>query len=142
MKSPMNASEFEVDETRVLGRGALGVLCRGRRLSDLQDVAVRLLPEDFAADPAFALRFPNELAALACLKGDRFVSVLGAGTLKGRHFFATELVQGEDLARHLAKGARFTTEDILQIAQGIGEALQAASRFKIFHGRLRPNVSR
>ena len=139
MKAPLDTSEFEIDETRVLGRGALGVLCRGRRLSDRQEVAVRLLPEDLAADPDFALRFPHEMAAIALLKGESFVSVLGAGTLKGRLFFATELVEGEALSRHLAKGARFTTEDILHVAQGIGEALQAASRCKIFHGRLRPS---
>ncbi len=132
-------AEFEVDESRVLGQGVLGPLLFGRRISDARNVALRFLAEDLTRDPAFDASFKRLMEGLGALKGEGIVSVLGHGLLAGRAFFASELIEGESLFRHLSGGARFTTEDILHVARGIGEALRDAGKAGFCHGRLRPS---
>jgi hypothetical protein len=50
-----------------------------------------------------------------------------------------ELVEGEDLAGLLQKGRRFTVDEILHVAEGVGGALRAAWKYKIVHRDIKPS---
>jgi serine/threonine protein kinase len=50
-----------------------------------------------------------------------------------------ERVDAEDLARQIAAGAKFSTDDLLRIGEGVGRALRAAHRLNLVHYDLRPS---
>lgn len=133
------AFDYEILEDQILGQGDTGILCRGRQRSAGRDVLIKLLRREFNADPETAGRLRREAESAGRLRDPSVVQVLGAGSWKGRLFWAMEPVEGQSLAAYLREGHRFTTEEILHVAEGVGQALRAAARLGVLHGALRPS---
>jgi serine/threonine protein kinase len=126
-QSPLliDGTEFEIFEKEILGQGAHGVLYRGRERSSSRSVAVRVLPPAAPAAPLLT-RLRNHRERLAPLEGDGIVPILGSGEWRGKAFYAMELVQGESLATCIGQSHRFTTDEIIHVAEGLGGSLRAA----------------
>src|SRR5512134_2596411 len=88
-----------------LGAGGMGEVYRARDTRLDRDVAVKILPEAFAADVERVARFEREAKVLASLNHPNIAIIHGLEYADGAHALAMELVEGEDLAQRLVSGA-------------------------------------
>src|SRR6185503_20586437 len=123
--SLIDGTEFEIFEKDILGHGAHGVLYRGRERTSSRNVAVRVLSADGQAAPLLT-RLRRHADVTASLEPDGIVPILGSGEWRGKIFYAMDLVQGESLASCMGQAHRFTTDEIIHVAEGIAGALKAA----------------
>jgi Tol biopolymer transport system component len=128
--------------TAAIGTGGMGEVYRATDTTLGRDVAIKVLPPDFAQDPERLARFEREARLLASLNHPNIAHVYGfeSATLPGgstAHFLAMEFVEGEDLADRLNRGP-IPLEDALPIARQIAEALEEAHEGGIVHRDLKP----
>ncbi len=80
-----------------LGAGGMGEVWRARDHDLHRDVAVKFLPEKFAADPTRFSRFIQEALAASKLNHPNIVTIHDARETSGLHYIVMELVEGETL---------------------------------------------
>jgi serine/threonine-protein kinase len=120
-----------------LGEGGMGQVWKAIDTSLDRPVAIKVLPDAFAADPDRLARFEQEARVLASLSHPGIAAVYSVHAHEGTRFLAMEMVEGEDLARVLARG-RMSQEDALAIAIQIAAALEAAHDAGVVHRDLKP----
>ena len=101
-----------------------------------RDVALKVLPEAFAADKDRVARFEREARTLASLNHPNIAQIYDVGT-SGALYLAMELVTGEDLAERLRRGP-LPVPEALAVALQIALALEAAHDLGIIHRDLKP----
>src|SRR6185436_13278336 len=121
---------YEVREP--LGKGGMGEVYRARDTALGRDVALKILPELFAADADRLARFEREAQALASLNHPNIAQVYaiaaippGPGATSGGRAIVMELVEGEDLSERLEHGP-IPLDEVLPLARQIAFALEAA----------------
>jgi eukaryotic-like serine/threonine-protein kinase len=108
-----------------------------------RDVALKVLPDAFAADPERAARFDGEAQALAALNHPNIAQIYDSGTVTNASgkpdvvFLVMELVAGEDLSARTGRGA-ISLSEAVPIARQIAMALEAAHAAGIIHRDLKP----
>jgi eukaryotic-like serine/threonine-protein kinase len=120
-----------------LGAGGMGEVYRGRDTKLNRDVAIKILPEAFAADPDRLQRFSREAQTLAALNHTHIAQIYGVEDSSGVRALVMELVEGEDLAQRIARGP-IAVAEALPIARQIADALEAAHERGIIHRDLKP----
>jgi Tol biopolymer transport system component len=115
----------------------MGQVYRARDTKLNRDVALKVLPDSFANDPDRLARFQREAQVLASLNHPNIAHIHGLEDNGGVRALVMELVEGEDLAQRLARGA-IPIEEALPIAKQIAEALEAAHEQGIIHRDLKP----
>jgi serine/threonine protein kinase len=120
-----------------LGKGGMGEVYRARDTRLGRDVAIKVLPETFAKDPARLARFEREARLLASVNHPAIAAIYGVEDLEGVPCIVMELVPGETLSEKLAEGA-LSLEESLAIARQIAEALEAAHERGLVHRDLKP----
>ena len=120
-----------------LGAGGMGEVYRARDTRLDRDVAIKILPEAFAADAERVARFQREAKVLASLNHPHIAAIYGLEDADGVKALVMELVEGEDLAQRMARGA-IPLDEALPIAKQIAEALEAAHEQGIIHRDLKP----
>ncbi len=123
--------------TSPLGEGGMGVVYRATDSKLKREVAIKVLPEAFAADAERLARFEREAQLLAQLQHPNIASIYGLEESGGVRALVLELVEGEDLSERLKRGA-LPLEEALAIARQIAEALEAAHEKGIVHRDLKP----
>jgi len=123
--------------TAKLGEGGMGVVYRAHDERLARDVAIKVLPEEVAGDPHRLARFEREAKLLASLNHQYIATLHGLEEDDGRRFLVMELVEGEDLAGVLARGA-IPIDDALAMALQIAGGLEAAHEQGIVHRDLKP----
>src|SRR5512141_1661981 len=88
-----------------LGAGGMGEVYRARDTRLERDVAIKVLPESFAADPERLRRFEQEARAVAALNHPNILSVHDIGEQGATHYMVSELLDGETLRQKFASGA-------------------------------------
>jgi serine/threonine-protein kinase len=108
-----------------------------------REVALKVLPAEFAADADRLARFEREARVLASLNHPGIAHLYGfehVGDPSSRsptHFLVMELVEGEDLAERLKRGA-LGVDEAVTIATRVAEALEEAHEKGIVHRDLKP----
>ena len=129
-----------------LGAGGMGEVWRATDTKLGRDVALKVLPADFAADPERLARFEREAKVLASLNHPNIATLFGLETADNTNagngteitiFLVMELVDGEDLSETIARGP-VSVDDAIPIASQIAEALEAAHEQGIVHRDLKP----
>jgi len=120
-----------------IGAGGMGEVYRARDTKLDRDVAIKVLPEAFAADPERTARFQREAKTLASLNHPHIAAIYGIEESGGTHALVMELIEGEDLSQRIARGP-IPIEEALPIAKQIAEALEAAHEQGIIHRDLKP----
>ncbi|MCA9195131.1 MAG: protein kinase [Planctomycetales bacterium] len=98
---PRQLGEYRV--IRQIARGGIGIVFEAEQLSLSRRVALKILPFAALYDATQVARFRNEALAAARLRHPNIVSVYEVGLDQGTHFYAMELVRGQDLSRLLAR---------------------------------------
>jgi serine/threonine-protein kinase len=121
----------------LLGKGGMGEVYRAKDQKLGRDVAIKVLPEEFAKDADRIARFQREAKLLASLNHSNIASIYGLEESDGTHFLVLELIEGDTLADRLKRGA-IPVEDALKLALQIAEALEAAHEKGVIHRDLKP----
>jgi Tol biopolymer transport system component len=115
----------------------MGEVYRARDTTLHRDVALKVLPDLFAADPERLARFTREAQTLAALNHSNIAQLYGFEEAGGTRALVMELVEGEDLAARIARGP-IPLDDALGIARQVADALGAAHEQGIIHRDLKP----
>ncbi len=115
----------------------MGVVYRATDSKLKREVAIKVLPEEFAADAERLARFEREAQLLAQLQHPNIASIYGLEESGGVRALVMELVEGEDLSERLKRGP-LPVDEALAVARQIAEALEAAHEKGIVHRDLKP----
>ena len=115
----------------------MGEVYRARDTKLGRDVALKILPELFAADPDRLARFKREAQVLASLNHPHIAAIYEFEDAAGVHALVLELVEGPTLADRIAEGP-IPLDEALPIARQIAEALETAHEHGIIHRDLKP----
>jgi serine/threonine-protein kinase len=122
-----------------LGAGGMGEVYRARDARLQRDVAIKILPESFAADADRRARFGREARVLASLNHPHIATLYGVEDTAHGQVLVMELVEGETLADRLSRtGAGTPVRETLAIAQQVAAALETAHERGIVHRDLKP----
>ncbi|MFD3518728.1 protein kinase [Streptomyces sp. NPDC058657] len=120
-----------------LGTGGMGTVFLGRSPSGRQ-VAVKLVHEQYAADPVFRIRFRQEVAAARRVSGAFTAPVVDADPEAPRPWMATQFVPGPTLAEQLHRHGPLSGAELRKLALGLVEALRDIHRAGVVHRDLKP----
>ena len=123
--------------TEHIGSGGMGDVYLARDSKLGRDVAIKILPPQFSADPERRARFAREARLLATLNHPHIGAIYGLEEADGLTALVLELVEGETLADRLERGALPLSHSITIAAQ-IADALDAAHEKGIVHRDLKP----
>ena len=125
------------DVTALIGEGGMGQVYRATDTQLGRDVALKILPDAFAADPDRLARFQREAQVLASLNHPGIAAIYGIEKSDDTQALVLELVEGPTLADRIAKGP-IPLEEALPIARQIAAALEAAHEAGVIHRDLKP----
>ena len=125
------------DVTTLLGEGGMGQVWQATDRQLNRQVALKILPDAFAADPDRLARFTREAQILASLNHPNIAAIYGIEEAEGTRALVLELVEGPTLADRIAKG-QIPLDEALPIAKQIAEALEAAHEAGVIHRDLKP----
>ena len=120
-----------------LGAGGMGEVYRARDARLSRDVAIKILPASFSADPDRLARFAQESRAAAALNHPNILSIYDIGEEHGAPYVVSELLEGETLRDRLRDGA-IPSRKTIDYAQQIASGLAAAHEKGIVHRDLKP----
>ncbi|MGB6431390.1 MAG: protein kinase [Candidatus Acidiferrales bacterium] len=121
-----------------VGAGGMGEVYQAHDTKLGRDVAIKILPEGFARDPARLSRFQREAKMLASLNHPNIATIFGLEDANGVNYLVMELVPGETLADRIGRDGAIPVVEALNIAKQIAEALEAAHEKGIIHRDLKP----
>src|SRR5437588_8356106 len=124
--------------TALLGKGGMGEVYRARDAKLKRDVAIKILPDEFAGDSDRIARFQREAEALAALNHQNIGAIYDLQEANSTRFLILELVEGDTLADIITKRGALPVEEALQVAKQICEALEAAHEKGVVHRDLKP----
>src|SRR5580693_3439143 len=124
--SPQTIAHYRI--VAKLGEGGMGEVWRATDTKLGRDVAIKLLPEAFAASPDRMARFTREAQVLASLNHPNIAAIYGVE----ERALVMELVEGENLRGPLP------TATALAYARQIADALDAAHEKGVVHRDLKP----
>jgi serine/threonine protein kinase len=128
-------SHYEISS--LIGRGGMGEVYRAKDQKLGRDVAIKVLPEEFARDTERVARFQREAKLLASLNHPDIAAIHGLEESDGTHFLVLELVEGDALSDRIKAGP-IPVEEALKLALQIAEALEAAHERGVIHRDLKP----
>jgi Tol biopolymer transport system component len=123
--------------TNQIGKGGMGEVFHAKDQKLGRDVAIKVLPDEFAKDADRVARFQREAKVLASLNHPNIAAIHGLEESGGTNFLVLELVEGETLADQLKRGP-IPVEESLKLALQIAEALEAAHEKGVIHRDLKP----
>ncbi len=121
-----------------IGQGGMGVVWKAVDTTLDRDVAIKILPDKFAADATRLARFEREAKILASLSHPGIASIYSLHEAEGLRFLAMEFVEGEVLTRRIPEGG-VPFDELLAIALALSDAVALAHKRGITHRDLKPD---
>jgi serine/threonine protein kinase len=106
-------------ESALLGKSGMGEVYKAKDQKLDRDVAIKVLPEEFAKDADRVARFQREAKLLASLNHPNIASIYGLEESDGTHFPVLELIEGDTPADRFKRGA-------IPVEESLKSALQTA----------------
>ena len=108
----MRLGPYELGEP--LGAGGMGEVYRARDTRLGRDVAIKLLPQDFAKDEDRLRRFQLEAQATGTLNHPNILTIFDIGSHEGTPYVVSELLEGATLGEELeTAGCRLGSPSIM-----------------------------
>jgi len=120
-----------------LGAGGMGEVYRAHDSRLNREVAIKLLPPEFANNEDRLRRFEHEAQATSALNHPNILTVYDVGEYEGSPFIVAELLEGEELRERLNQGS-IPLRKVTEYAQQIVNGLSAAHERGIVHRDLKP----
>ena len=131
----LNVAHYRVLER--IGVGGMGEVYLARDTKLDRHVAIKLLSDEFNRNPDRLHRFIQEARAASALNHPNILTIYEVGETEGKHYIATEFIEGETL-RHCIQHQTLKTRDALDAIVQIASALAAAHQAGIIHRDIKP----
>ena len=128
-------AHYEIIEP--IGKGGMGEVYRALDTKLDRDVAVKVLPDEFAKDKERLARFEREAKLLASLNHPNIASIYGLEESDGVKALVLEHIEGPTLAERIAEGP-IPVEEAIAIGGQIAEALEAGHEAGVVHRDVKP----
>jgi Tol biopolymer transport system component len=123
--------------TSKIGAGGMGEVYRARDTRLDREVAIKILPANYATDADRLKRFEQEARATSALNHPNILTVYDIGTHEGSPYIVAELLAGQELRDQLNEGL-LSERKAIDYAQQIAQGLAAAHNKGITHRDLKP----
>ena len=134
---PQTLGDYQL--VRKIGQGGMGAVYEALQVRLNRTVALKILPAKSTQDRGFLERFYREAQAAAALNHPNIIQVYDIAEDQGHHFFAMELVDGENLMERLKRGGAIPSEEALEIIEQVAVGLQFAHQRSIIHRDIKPD---
>ncbi|WP_338846139.1 protein kinase [Massilia sp. W12] len=128
--------------TRVLGRGAMGVVYLGTDPKLGRQVAIKTILKSQISDPdlekEYSERFIREAKAVARLNHPNIVTVFDFGDENEIAFIVMEFIQGDELKTYFDEKRQFSLDDAVRMTGELLDALDYAHNNGIVHRDIKP----
>jgi serine/threonine protein kinase/tetratricopeptide (TPR) repeat protein len=121
-----------------LGAGGMGEVYLAEDLKLGRKVAIKILSDEFTTNRDRLSRFELEASAASALNHPNILTIHEVGVDEGRHYIATEYIDGVTLRRKMA-AAHLEVREVLDIAVQIASALEEAHAAGIVHRDIKPD---
>ncbi len=128
-------SHYEI--LALLGQGGMGSVYRARDTRLGREVALKVLPPDFAKDPHRRARFEREARAIAALNHPNVVTIHSVEEVENQLLLVMELVEGTTLREQMRQDG-IPLREFFELAIPMAEAVSAAHAKGITHRDLKP----
>jgi serine/threonine protein kinase/tetratricopeptide (TPR) repeat protein len=130
------ASRYEVIEE--LGKGGMGKVYRVEDKKIKEEVALKLIKPDIAADKRTIERFGNELKFARKIAHRNVCKMYDLSEAEGTHYITMEYVPGEDLKSFIRRAGPLSAGKTIYIAKQVCDGLSEAHRLGVVHRDLKP----
>ena len=121
-----------------LGAGGMGEVYLAEDMKLGRKVAIKILSEEYTTNRDRLHRFEQEASAASALNHPNILTIHEVGNDQGRHFIATEYIDGVTLRQKIATG-HLEMHEILDIAVQAASALEEAHSAGIIHRDIKPD---
>jgi serine/threonine-protein kinase len=121
----------------LIGTGGMGQIFLADDTRLKRQVAIKVLPTAFTADPDRIRRFEQEAHAASSLNHPNIVTIHEVGQVEDAPFIVTEFIEGKTLRRQMA-AEKMTLLEALDVAIQMASALEAAHKAGIVHRDIKP----
>jgi len=121
-----------------LGAGGMGEVYLAEDMKLGRKVAIKILSEEYTTNRDRLHRFEQEACAASALNHPNILTIHEVGNDEGRHYIATEYIDGVTLRRKIG-GAQIEAREILDIAVQVASALEEAHAAGIIHRDIKPD---
>ena len=122
----------------IVGRGGMGVVYGATDLRLQRPVAIKVIADERAGDPAFRERFEREARLAASIDHPNVIPVYAAGEADGHLYIAMRFVAGTDLERKLRADGPLSPDRAADVVRQVAEALDAAHAAGLVHRDVKP----
>jgi serine/threonine protein kinase/tetratricopeptide (TPR) repeat protein len=133
---PDKISHYRILEK--LGAGGMGVVYLAEDMKLGRKVAIKVLSHEFTTNRDRLHRFEQEASAASNLNHPNILTIHEVGVDDGRHYIATEFIDGSTLRRKAA-AQHLEIPEILDIAVQVASALEEAHSAGIVHRDIKPD---
>ena len=130
------ARRFEVIEE--LGKGGMGRVYRAFDKKIEEEVALKIIKPEIAAEREVIDRFWNELKMSRKISHRNVSRMYDLGEEEGTPYITMEYVPGEDLKSFIHRSKQLSTGTAVAIAKQVCDGLEEAHRLGIIHRDLKP----
>ncbi len=130
------AGRYQIIEE--LGKGGMGRVYRAFDKKVEEEVALKLIKPEVAADEETLKRFSSELKLARKISHRNVGKMYELMESDGEHFITMEYVAGEDLKSFIRRSRQLTVGTAVAIGKQVAEGLAEAHRLGVVHRDLKP----